>query len=546
MLYPKGSHSPILVTRNNQKKLAPFISSTILGFILLSMPTSIHAHAGHGDEFKGGDSHPKDAIQVDENAAKQIGIKVESVTSRQLDIGIITNGQIEAIPNRKVEITTPIKGQIIQLLAKLGDPVQAGQTVAILSSPEIAELRVIAFEKRAEADGNIREAQVNLNLALQNYDRTQQIANAEIKQAQVELKLDQERLDRDRELLARGAIPTRQVMESESKLSTAKAALTKAESKLEVLQADAEVKRAKSGLQVAKERIQLSTANYNARLNQLGAKANPDGTIAITSPITGIVTEQKATLAESAADPGKPIMTIVNSDRLLATANIYEKDLSKIKIGQQVRVKVSALGDRTFLAKVKTIGALVNGETRIVPVQAEIENPDRLLTVGMFAELEVLTEKSEDAVVAIPTAAVVEANGKNLVFVQNGNAFQPVEVTLGKTAGDFVEVTDGLFAGDAIATQRATQLYAQSLRGASKPTESTPKPDEIKESSFSPPLWTMLLAGAIGGGGLAAFWLGKRLTMARKNLTGTKMVILREPSNTSDSQSGDASRRIDR
>jgi len=528
---PKESHSP---------EIALFISSTILGFILLSMPTSTLAHAGHGDEFKGGDSQPKDAIQVDENAVKQIGIKVESVTSRQLDLGIKTNGQIEAIPNRKVEITTPIKGQIIQLLAKLGDSVQAGQTIAILSSPEIAELRVISFEKRAEADGNIREAQVNLTLALQNYDRTQQIAKSEIKQAQVELKLDQERLDRDRELLARGAIPTRQVMESEAKLSTAKAALTKAESKLEVLQADAEVKRAKSVLQVAKERIQLSTANYNARLNQLGANANPDGTIAITSPITGIVTEQKATLAESAADPGKPIMTIVNSDRLLATANIYEKDLSKIKIGQQVRVKVSALGDRTFLAKVKTIGAVVNGETRIVPVQAEVENPDRLLTVGMFAQLEVLTGKSEDAVVAIPTSAVVEANGKNLVFVQNGNAFQPIEVTLGRTAGDFVEVTDGLFAGDEIATQRATQLYAQSLRGGSKPTESTPKPDEVKESSFSPPSWTMLLAGAIGGGGLAAtaFWLGKRL--------GTKMVILREPFDASDSQSGDASRRIDR
>ncbi len=499
------------------------VSVVISSFLILSIPTGVLAHGGHGDEFKGGDTQPKDAIQVDENAAKQIGIKVETVTSRQLELGIKTNGKIEAISDRKVEITTPIKGQITQLLVKLGDRIQAGQTVAILSSPEIAELRVTSFEKRAEADGNIREAQANLTLALQNYDRSQQIADAEIKQAQVELKLDLERLDRDRELLARGAIPSRQVMESEAKLSSAKASLTKAESKLEVLKSDAEVKRAKSALQVARERMQLSSSSYNARLNQLGTNANPDGTIAITSPITGTVSELKATLAESGEDAGKPIMTIVNSDRLLATANIYEKDLSKIKIGQ--RVRVTAAG-RKFTGKVRTIGAVVNGETRVVPVQAEIENPDRTLTVGMFAELEVLTEKSSDSVVAIPSTAVVEANGKNLVFVQNGNTFQPVEVTLGRTSGDFVEVDNGLFAGDAIATQRATQLYAQSLRGGSKPTESEPKPEQVKESSF--PLWTMLLAGAIGGGGIVAtaFWLGRR--------SGTKIVILREPSSTSD------------
>jgi membrane fusion protein, heavy metal efflux system len=498
--------------------------SLISSFLILSIPTSVFAHAGHGDEFKSGDTQPKDAIQVDANAAKQIGVKVETVTSRQLELGIKTNGQIEAMSDRRVEITTPTKGKITQLLVKLGDRIQAGQTVAILSSPEIAELRVTSFEKRAEADGNLREAQSNLTLALQNRDRSQQIANAEIEQAQVELKVDRERYDRDKELLARGVIPSRQVMESEAKLSTAKAALTKAESKLEVLKAESEVKRAKSALQVAKERIQLSSSTYNARLNQLGANANPDGTIAITSPITGIVSELKATLSESADAAGKPIMAIVNSDRLLATANIYEKDLSKIKIGQ--RVRITAAG-RKFTGKVRTIGAVVNGETRVVPVQAEIENPDRTLTVGMFAELEILTEKSSDSVVAIPSTAVVEANGKNLVFVQNGNTSQPVEVSLGKTSGDSVEVTNGLFAGDAIATQRATQLYAQSLRGGSKSTDET-KPEQVKESGFSLPPWSMVLGGAIAGGGIVAgaFWLGRK--------SGTKVVILREPNSTSD------------
>jgi membrane fusion protein, heavy metal efflux system len=77
----------------------------------------------------------------------------------------------------------------------------------------------------------------------------------------------------------------------------------------------------------------------------------------------------------------------------------------------------------------------------------------------------VLTDRTPTAILAIPTSAVVEANGKKLVYIQNGNAYQSVEVTLGQTSGDMVEVKTGLFEGDLIVTQRAPQLFPQSLRG---------------------------------------------------------------------------------
>jgi cobalt-zinc-cadmium efflux system membrane fusion protein len=104
----------------------------------------------------------------------------------------------------------------------------------------------------------------------------------------------------------------------------------------------------------------------------------------------------------------------------------------------------------------------------VVPVKAELDNPDGALKPGMFAELEVLTDRTATAILAIPSSAVVDANGKKLVYMQNGNAFQPVEVTLGQTSGDMVEVKTGLFEGDLVVTQRAPQLYAQSLRGGSQ------------------------------------------------------------------------------
>ena len=493
---------------SNSNQRSQSILGLCLSLTLLLSPTSAIAHAGHGDEFKSTTTQPIDAIKVDPETAKRLQIKVEPVKSQQLVLAIQTTGQIAALPDRKVEITSPIKGSVIELFVQPGASVRAGQTVAILSSPELGELRVIAQEKRAEAE-------VDLRLAQQNYDRHQQIAVTNIAQAKTELKFAQESFDRDKELLTRGAIPRRQLLESETKLFTAKAATNRAESKLDLLQAESEVKRAQS-------KIQLSDAAYQARLQQLGANANPDGTVAIVSPIDGIVSDREISLGESVAEAGKALMTIVDNGTVLATANVYEKDLGKIKIGQSVRVKVTSLPSQTFEGKISMIGAVVEGESRVIPVKAELDNAAGLLKPGMFAELELATSKSTESVLVIPRSSIVEANGKQIVYIQNGDAFQPVEVSLGRESGDLVEVIDGVFEGDAIVTQRATQIYAQSLRGGNKSESKVEETTSLANVAEQVPWW-ILLIGGIGGSSIAAgaFWLGRR--------SSTKMVIIREP-----------------
>lgn len=141
----------------------------------------------------------------------------------------------------------------------------------------------------------------------------------------------------------------------------------------------------------------------------------------------------------------------------------------------------------------------------------------------MFAELEVLTDRTATAILAIPSSAVVEANSKKLVYVQNGNAYQSAEVTLGQTSGDMVEVKSGLFEGDVIVTQRATQLYAQSLRGGSNASEGEHQEGEANEAP-SPATdsahnkeqlsWWLIIpvGGAIAAGtfGAGAFWASRR------------------------------------
>ena len=511
--------------RTSPKLRAPIIK-VILSLILLSNPAIALAHAGHGDEFKANNTTQVTGITVDDEVAKSLGIKVETVKQQPLKFGIQTTGQIETSPNRQVKVTTPIKGTIVNLLVEPGALVQAGQPVAILSSPELADLRVSSLEKKADASGNALNAETNLRLARQNLERQKLLVDADVRQAQTELNLDKERYERDKELLEKGAIARRQLQESEAKFAAARASLVKSEGRLPLLEAQAQLERAEADVQVSSIRVDLSTAAYSARLNQLDASANSNGTITIAAPIDGVVSDREATIGESVDAAGKPLMTIVNDQRVLASANIYEKDISKIRIGQPVQVKIAGQPSTTvFQGKVTVIGTTVEGQSRIVPVKAEIDNVKGQLKAGMFTNIEILTDSVSIPTLAIPAASVVEANGKQLVFVQNGKSYQPVDVTLGRTSGELVEVKSGLFEGDRIVTQRANQLYAQSLRGDSKP-----KDEKADTAGVSPPNtpWVMILAGAIGGGGIvaAAFWLGRR--------SGTKMVILREPLSTSD------------
>ncbi|MBD2293640.1 efflux RND transporter periplasmic adaptor subunit [Anabaena sphaerica FACHB-251] len=495
------------------------ISGILVNIIFAVSPAKVLAHAGHNHEFKTDtEITTPEGISVDAQTAKRIGIIVKPVKPQFLSIGIKTTGKIETLPNQKVPVTPPIEGKVVELLVKPGAVVKKGETVAVLSSSDLAELRVNSQEKRAEAQANLQQAQADFQLAQQNLERQRQIAKAEINQAQTELRVAQEQYDRDRTLVQDGALPRRQMLESEAHLAEGKSQLTKASSRREVIEAEAQLKRAQASVEVAKSRIQLSSAAYNARLQQLGTLANSQGLVTVIAPISGIVAETPVTLGETVtvdAD-SKPLMTIVNDNLVYATANIYEKDLKKIKKGQQIRVTVASLPNQTFSGRINLIGAVVEDEKRVIPVKAELVNSSGVLKPGMFAELEVLTDKTANAVIAIPSQAVVDVNSKQVVYVQNGENYQPVEVVLGESSGNLVEVNSGLFAGDLLVTQGAMQLYAQSLRGGNKEKESKSESLETSRGGVSPPLpwWWVLPAGGVLTVG--SFWVGRRSSVSNR------------------------------
>lgn len=495
-------------------------TAAILALALLVPQTArVLAGAGHshGDEFGGSNqsSHSLSEIRVDRDTLNRLGMKVQPVNYQTLAFGIKTTGQVEALPNQAVQVTAPVSGTVTRFLVAPGDRVKAGQAVAVMSSPELAMLRTDALDRRADAIAALQQAQADVQLAKQNYTQQLKLADADIAEAKTARDFASESYERDKMLLGRGAIPRRQLLESETKLAAAEAALAKAESRLPVSEANAQLQRSRSALNAAQTRVRLSQETYATRLQQLGANANTDGTITIKAPITGIIGDWITTLGESAEGAGKPIGTIVNPRNVRVSANIYEKDIDRVQVGQRVQVTGQPLASRTYTGRVSIIGTVVEGTTRVVPVKANLDNPDALLKPGMFLELEILTDRTSEPVLTVPNSAVVETNNnQQLVFVQNGSAYQPVEVTLGRSAAGLVEIKGNIFEGDRVVTEGATQLYAQLLRGGGETDSDHDDHDERNETTANPagilPWWLILLAvGAIGAGlfGMGWWWL---------------------------------------
>jgi cobalt-zinc-cadmium efflux system membrane fusion protein len=528
-------------------QLTRHASLALLSLILLVDITPALAGQGHshGDSaFEAQGSQPSGKVEVDEKVGRSLGIKVEPVSQKPLAVSIKTSGQIENLPSKQVEVSTPIdQAKVAELLVEPGQVVKSGQPVAVLSSPGLVELRVNSLTQKADAEAALQQAQADLMLAQQNYQRFSEIAAKEVDQAQSKLKFAQEKYDRDKELAERGVIPTRDALESETQLAEAKTQISTANSKKEVIAAENQLKRAQADVKAAQSRLKLSDTQYRTRLQQLGNQANEQGLITITAPISGRIADREATLGQAFQDAGGKLMTIIDDSSVFATANIYEKDLPKVRRGQQVRVKISGIPDRTFTGTVAVVGSVVEGQRRIIPVKAKLDNPKGELKPGMFANLEVLTDQSTAATLAVPSEAVVEANGKNLIFVQEGSAYEPVEVTLGESSGGLVEVKQGLTPGDRAVTQGGILLYAQSLKasgqapaseeehaheeGGKEAAKSTKEqgshPEEAKEAvaansaeqSFLPGWLLPLLGGSAIAAG--AFWIGRSSKTSKRS-----------------------------
>jgi len=353
-------------------------------------------------------------------------IEVEIVQPTAIEGAIKATGKVLVMENKTASIGPVHEGRIVNLYAGQGSVVRKGQRLAELESADIDE---------AEAD------YLKALSDLQNANRT---STAEIKFAQATY-------DRTKLLVQREITPAKNLEQAEHDLDVAKANGTNA------------TESAKVAVSNARRHLQILGMS-DAAIDALSKKTNVGPSVfPLNSPISGTVVERNGTIGATVGTDAN-LFKIIDLSSVWIDADVFEKDLERVRIGQLVNLTAAAFPGQTFSGRVILINSVVDPDTRTVKVRTEVPNPDGRLKPDMFANVEIVTAAHRTAI-SLPLSAVLDDGGKSVVFVADGNNYTKKEVTLGLKSEDRVEIVQGLTAGVKVVTKGNYLLMEQSKGG---------------------------------------------------------------------------------
>lgn len=227
-----------------------------------------------------------------------------------------------------------------------------------------------------------------------------------------------------------------------------------------LLDADIAARKDHEAAQLALATAQADAAAVADRLAQLGAPPAAGGrsAYAMRSPIGGRVVEMAGAQGAYWNDINAPVMTVADLSTVWLSAQVAERDLAGVAVGQGAHITLSAYPGQVLEGRVRYVGELLDPETRSVKVRVAVDNRDGRLRPGMFAQVR-LDGPAREAVV-VPASALLQSGVGARVFVEQGaGRFAPREVRLGVQQDGRVEVAAGLRAGERVVVDGGVLLH---------------------------------------------------------------------------------------
>jgi cobalt-zinc-cadmium efflux system membrane fusion protein len=168
----------------------------------------------------------------------------------------------------------------------------------------------------------------------------------------------------------------------------------------------------------------------------------------LRAPFGGTVTERHATLGE-AVERATALFVVENLNTVMVNAQVPEKDVARVRVGQSVEVMVTAYPNQRFAGVVQSMAGRVDEKTRALPVRCLVENRSGLLRPDMFAKVSLAVGARTHAPV-VPVSALVEEGDHRYVYVEENEGYETRKVRVGRVMAAMAEVRDGLQPGERV------------------------------------------------------------------------------------------------
>lgn len=390
----------------------------LLGAALL-LPLPTHA----GVDPSGGEQAPTspvgtpaglpDTVTLTEQQIEDRGIRVAAAPAGTAESTIQAPATVQFEPGRVARIGPRLPAKVVQVTRGLGDVVEPGDTVAILDSVELGKVKARYLSVRARFD-----------LARESHER-------------------------------------------ESRLVAQKIS-----SEAELQQARADLEQAQAELDSTIEELRL----YGLSRKEIDAiRAGTDipfSRYALTTPQAGVVEKLDLTPGQTLTPEMTPI-EVVDPGRMRISIDAFERDVQRIRPGQQVSFTPAAVLTVRLSGTVDWIGQALSRTTRTLEVQATVSNPDGVLRAGMFGTARIaLAATARHAL--LPVDAVQTVDGKNVVFKPlkgHPGSFAVAVVGVGDESGGDVEILTGVSPGEPVVTEGAFALMSILTAGTRQDTD---------------------------------------------------------------------------
>jgi HlyD family secretion protein len=330
-------------------------------------------------------------------------------------------------------LSTETGGRLVLVRAREGTMVSKGELLARIDDPELSRQIEGARAEEAQARDGLLQSEARREEASQR-------VRAEMGRAENNLRKAREDHRRMAELFRDGFASRSELDQVETLLAN-----TGEESRIAA--------SGEASLRALDREIDLRRGQERAARARQEALSARRAKLEIVAPFSGVVTKKSAEIGENKL-PGAPLFVLADPSRIHVEAQVDEADAGKVRVGQPVRLVPEAYRGEPFTGTVSEVRPTVEVSkevSRANTILVSLATAPRPLRLGMSVDVEVLTG-GKDNVPMLPSAAVMERDGKKFVYVVEGKRVARRDIAIGVSNWERTEIVSGVREGEDVVT----------------------------------------------------------------------------------------------